>query len=113
MMEPVLGEFGMRSRVNVSHLAGRNTKAGDAAVAGKAHGSRQCMKCSQQAHRDKPRRVFGAAACVLMPTEARCRCCDKDRRSSASEHGSDDLFSCGWMVVSDQIVVLRAAIGAA
>ena len=113
MTEPVPAEFGMRLRVNVSDLAGRDAEAGDAAVAGKAHASRQCLKYSQQAHRDKPRRVFGAAACVFMPAEARCRCCNRDRRSSASERGSDDLFSYGWMVVSDQIVVLRTAIGAA
>ena len=36
MIEPVLGKFGMRSRVNVSHLAGRDAEAGDAAVVGKA-----------------------------------------------------------------------------
>lgn len=113
MTEPILAELGMRLRVNASHLARRDAEAGDAAVAGKAHASRQCMKCSQQAHRDKPRRVFGVAVCVLMPVEAPCRCCNKDRRSSVSENGSDDLFSYGWMVVSDQIVVLRAAIGAA
>ena len=38
-----------------------------------------------------------------MRAEARCRCCNKDRRSSASEHGSDDLFSWGWMVVEYHI----------
>ena len=44
MIEPVLGEFDMRSRVNVSNLAERDAEAGDAAVTSKAHASRKCMK---------------------------------------------------------------------